>query len=648
MNTKNISFLLVFNLIVYLSFAQGTVGNYIWRDLNRNNFQDEPVTEGINGVAVELWSSTNSIHGDADDVYIATVVSADSTPGFPGYYKFNIAVSGNYYVKFPVSNGGEVLTGQDLNQETDMNSDADIDGVSPVFYINTAGFGGSRHNLTIDAGYMSCISPTFTVSSVSPTCAGSHSNADGKILISGITDANRYDISAGDTYIGMGYFFAWDLGMVVNGEIRTNIPASYNNQTYTVRLFNNGDNCHTDHIVTIPALSCGDGTIIVDNFTTTKLFTLQGGTGSARASYATGNGVGEELDIKHEVLPAFFESDRVETLGSEFMMALNITHGATTSGVITLQWDGIDGDADAINYTGLGGIDITSGGKVDRLQFELQSDFSNNDTLFVTISLYSSNTAASTITLGLYNENGLFNSYSALYSAFTPIIGGGVDFQNIGAIQMVIDASVRDGMDIALSSFRFPATSIFPVELKDFTISEDVSGATLNWTTVTEVNTSHFSVERSVDNGLSFEAIASIPAAGNSFLPKGYRFKDYEVGDIGSDKVFYRLKMIDIDNSFTYSNVVALKLWNSGIYFKLFPSPVQDKLNVAYKAPNISVPTLTIFNVHGQRVYQEVFEVSTAGSVNLWDINVSDLTSGVYLLEMVTEDRMLTQKFIIQ
>ncbi len=139
---------------VTVTNVAGSVGNYVWNDTNSDGINNEPTTAGINGVTVELWNNgTNTLSG--------TTTTANDGSGNAGYYNFVICTSGNYYVKFPTTNGATVLTTATTTAATDNNSDANMTtGNSPVFAIDINGTSVAKDNPTIDAGYkISCAPP---------------------------------------------------------------------------------------------------------------------------------------------------------------------------------------------------------------------------------------------------------------------------------------------------------------------------------------------------------------------------------------------------------------------------------------------------------------------------------------------------------
>lgn len=135
------------------SCAIGSVGNFVWYDVDGNGLQGAGET-GINGVVVELWNvGANNVIGGGDDILIGTQTTTTNA-GNLGYYHFVLTASGNYYIHFPTTNGINVLTTANGTTATDGNSDATANsGNTPIFTINVNGSGIAKHNPTIDAGY---------------------------------------------------------------------------------------------------------------------------------------------------------------------------------------------------------------------------------------------------------------------------------------------------------------------------------------------------------------------------------------------------------------------------------------------------------------------------------------------------------------
>ena len=80
-------------------------------DANKNGLNDEPTTAGLNGVVVELWNNATAT--------LVTTTTTATLNTFPGYYKFEIANTGDYYVKFPLTNTTNGITVRDTTSATD-------------------------------------------------------------------------------------------------------------------------------------------------------------------------------------------------------------------------------------------------------------------------------------------------------------------------------------------------------------------------------------------------------------------------------------------------------------------------------------------------------------------------------------------------
>ncbi|MCZ2140075.1 MAG: hypothetical protein LC096_01655, partial [Bacteroidia bacterium] len=134
--------------------VQGTIGNFVWNDIDLNGLQNEPQNYGINNISVELWNAgPDLISGTQDDVLEATTTTANDVNNNPGYYNFTVCNSGYYFVKFPANIERMVPTKSNQIAGIDGNSDINKAGYSPVFYIDVHGNGITKDNNTIDAGY---------------------------------------------------------------------------------------------------------------------------------------------------------------------------------------------------------------------------------------------------------------------------------------------------------------------------------------------------------------------------------------------------------------------------------------------------------------------------------------------------------------
>lgn len=125
----------------------GSLGNYVWYDMNGDGLQNEPDSTGINGKKIYLYDGITNL-------LIDSTTTANDSFGKPGYYIFRNLNSGSYVVKFPTLMGVAKLTSQTTTAGINGNSDANIStGKSPVVVLDVTLSGVSKDNMTIDAGY---------------------------------------------------------------------------------------------------------------------------------------------------------------------------------------------------------------------------------------------------------------------------------------------------------------------------------------------------------------------------------------------------------------------------------------------------------------------------------------------------------------
>ncbi|MBX6379156.1 MAG: T9SS type A sorting domain-containing protein [Thermoflavifilum aggregans] len=162
-----------------------------------------------------------------------------------------------------------------------------------------------------------------------------------------------------------------------------------------------------------------------------------------------------------------------------------------------------------------------------------------------------------------------------------------------------------------------------PLRLVSFTAEVIKSAVALHWTTDSEQNTSHFVVERSND-GFHFQAIAQIPAAGHSDLPRSYDFTDYPEA---AKNLFYRLQMVDLDGRFAYSPVVRV-IFRAQYLKRIYPNPAGGWLYVEWNMPAENRIECRLLDLAGRMVWSGQLH---AGESRL-EIPLQAMPAGFYYL----------------
>ncbi len=173
-----------------------------------------------------------------------------------------------------------------------------------------------------------------------------------------------------------------------------------------------------------------------------------------------------------------------------------------------------------------------------------------------------------------------------------------------------------------------------PVELTSFTANVKGNKVELNWATATEVNNYGFEIQRSVAGvqSLEWETIGFVEGHGSSNSPKYYSYVDNPI-----DKGFYsyKLKQIDLDGAFKYSDVVSVDL-GSVTKFALkqnYPNPFNPTTEISFDIPKESNVRLSVYNSLGQKVADLVNEKLSAGTHRV-KFDGSKLASGIYFYKM--------------
>jgi sugar lactone lactonase YvrE/lysophospholipase L1-like esterase len=213
--------------------------------------------------------------------------------------------------------------------------------------------------------------------------------------------------------------------------------------------------------------------------------------------------------------------------------------------------------------------------------------------------------------------DGLAASDATILSQYNS--GDGTHLNDLGhkfIFDRVVAAKIMESLEI-------------PVELTSFSVNRNASSALLVWATATETNNKGFEIQRRTDK-TDFTTIAFIGGSGTSSEKHYYSFKD-DLSKLNGADIAYRLKQVDFDGSFSYSQVVE----TSNIMpakFDLaqnFPNPFNPSTVIRYSVPSASKVELKVFDMMGREVKTLVSDAREAGTYNV-SFDASSLASGVY------------------
>jgi hypothetical protein len=218
----------------------------------------------------------------------------------------------------------------------------------------------------------------------------------------------------------------------------------------------------------------------------------------------------------------------------------------------------------------------------------------------------------------------------------------------IGVVTQFSSSSVSAGYQLQPRYVQtdFLPPSVVPVELSSFTANSFANSVVLNWITATETNNKGFDVEKSAD-GKNFVKVAFLQGAGNSVKSILYNYTDQSVA---AGKYYYRLKQVDFDGSFSYSNVAEVNVAAVPGSFSLsqnYPNPFNPTTSISFTVAKNEMVTLNVFNALGQKVASLFNAQAEAGKTYNVSFDASKLTSGIYFYQLNQGSNSVTKKMTL-
>jgi hypothetical protein len=200
---------------------------------------------------------------------------------------------------------------------------------------------------------------------------------------------------------------------------------------------------------------------------------------------------------------------------------------------------------------------------------------------------------------------------------------------------------------------QYPSVSVgsdldspLPVELSSFNAKVKGSNVELAWQTKTEVNNYGFDVERKTAEGI-WKKISFVRGNGNSNSPKDYTFIDKNL--TGGSMFSYRLKQLDNDGTFIYSDAVEVEVIpNKYELYQNYPNPFNPSTSIKFSLPEDSRVRIDIYNMLGEKVMELVNTDYKAGfhEVQL-NTSASGLASGVYIYSIIANNFGAVKKMLL-
>jgi len=224
------------------------------------------------------------------------------------------------------------------------------------------------------------------------------------------------------------------------------------------------------------------------------------------------------------------------------------------------------------------------------------------------------------------------------------VVGQGSDALN--SITVTKELSINSQI---LYDLNFDANNV-PVELISFTATSEFSRVKLNWSTSTETNNLGFEIERKILNEYQsgdWLTIGFVEGCGTVTEIKNYNYVD-DVSDINAHSLIYRLKQIDYNGQFEYSDEVLVDNISPSDFVleQNYPNPFNPSTTISFGIPVRSNVLLKVFDIVGNEIITLVNEEKSAGRYNV-KFDANKLASGIYYYQLKTENFIETKKMIL-
>ena len=178
-----------------------------------------------------------------------------------------------------------------------------------------------------------------------------------------------------------------------------------------------------------------------------------------------------------------------------------------------------------------------------------------------------------------------------------------------------------------------------PVELTSFESKViDNNSVILFWNTASEENNSHFIIEHSRD-GQRFNEIGQKTGMGTTTIPHTYSMRHER---LAKGFHYYRLKQVDFDGKYEYSNIISAKLKLTLKDISIAPNPAMEKVTVFIDTPISIAASYQLVNMQKEIM----LERTVAEGNSSFQIDMTDLPAGVYFMRFYVDQQVITKKIV--
>ena len=200
------------------------------------------------------------------------------------------------------------------------------------------------------------------------------------------------------------------------------------------------------------------------------------------------------------------------------------------------------------------------------------------------------------------------------------------------------------------SNFVEIETTPTPVELSVFKAHTNNNDVVLEWSTETESSNYGFEIQRNQNEIKLFQKIGFVSGNGTTTTPNKYSFIDE---NLSKNKYYYRLKQIDYNGDFEFSNVVEISVGPIEEFrlYQNYPNPFNPTTRISYSLPIDCHVELTVYSINGEEVCRLVNEFQKSNTYNVnWDAvdnKGNKLPTGTYFYKLKAMNQSKFQRMTL-
>ncbi|WP_337866621.1 M14 family zinc carboxypeptidase [Ignavibacterium sp.] len=224
-------------------------------------------------------------------------------------------------------------------------------------------------------------------------------------------------------------------------------------------------------------------------------------------------------------------------------------------------------------------------------------------------------------------------------------------FQASGYFDLITDQfQVASYNSYVIVNAQIIPTAPIPVELISFTAITNNNNVELSWTTSTETNNRGFEIQRTLNlneaKNSEWKSVGFVNGKGTTTEIQNYFYNDK---NLQPGKYFYRLKQIDFDGSYKYSDVVEVEIISPNKFAleQNYPNPFNPATFISWQSPISGWQTIKLYNTLGEEVDTIVDEYLEAGYHSKFYIINSTLPSGIYFYQLKSGEYSDIKKMIL-